>query len=149
MNTQSNSNAGSGCPATTCSDSSSAVMQKCCECGISVGMQSMWTNDKGPICQLCWAAQYPSKAATEADYLRDTMAKMEHNHRYEREKMSRVIRRLVRYADRVAERHPKAVTICGQNARVEGGIWLAEFDRQNAIGEARAECATPTHNQTL
>lgn len=63
--------------------------------------------------------------------LRDTMAKMEYNHRYEREKMSRVIRRLVRYADRVAERHPKAVTIHGQNARVEGGMWLAEFDRQN------------------
>lgn len=117
-------------------------MQKCCECGISVGMQSMWTNDKGPICQLCWAAQYPGKAATEADYLRDTMAKMEYNHRYEREKMARVIRRLVRYADRVAERHPKAVTICGQNARVEGAIWLAEFDRQNAIGEARADNAS-------
>ena len=63
--------------------------------------------------------------------LRDTMAKMEYNHRYEREKMARVIRRLVRYADRVAERHPKAVTIHGQNARVQGGMWLAEFDRQN------------------
>ena len=71
------------------------------------------------------------EVATEADYLRDTMAKMEYNYRYEREKMARVIRRLVRYADRVADRHPKAVTICGQNARVEGGIWLAEFDRQN------------------
>ena len=69
--------------------------------------------------------------------LRDTMAKMEYNHQYEREKMSRVIRRLVRYADRVAERHPQAVTIHGQNARVEGGIWLAEFDRQNASVEAR------------
>lgn len=68
---------------------------------------------------------------TEVYHLRDTLAKMEYNHRYEREKMARVIRRLVRYADRVAERHPQAVTITGQNARVEGGIWLAEFDRQN------------------
>ena len=106
-------------------------MQKCCECGESVGMQSMWTNDKGPICQRCWSDQYPSKQPTEADYLRDTMAKMRYNHQCERERMARVIRRLVRYADRVAERHPKAVTISGQNARVEGGIWRAEFDRQN------------------
>lgn len=67
----------------------------------------------------------------EVYHLRDTMAKMKYNHRCERDKMSRVIRRLVRYADRVAERYPKAVTIHGQNARVEGGIWLAEFDRQN------------------
>ena len=65
--------------------------------------------------------------------LRDTMGKMDYNHRYEREKMSRVIRRLVRYADRVAERHPQAVTSNGQNARVEGGLWLATFDRDNKI----------------
>ena len=69
---------------------------------------------------------------TQAELLRDTMEKMQYNHQCERERMARVIRRLVRYADRVAERHPKAVTIHGQNARVEGGIWLAEFDRQNA-----------------
>ena len=106
-------------------------MQKCSECGESVGMQSMWTNDKGPICQHCWADQFPSKPPTEAELLRDTMEKMRYNHQCERERMARVIRRLVRYADRVAERHPKAVTIHGQNARVEGGIWLAEFDRQN------------------
>ena len=77
-------------------------------------------------------ADFARKLERERDTLRDTIAKMEYNHRYEREKMARVIRRLVRYADRVAERHPKAVTIHGQNARVEGGIWLAEFDRQNA-----------------
>ena len=68
----------------------------------------------------------------EVYHLRDTMAKMRYNHQCEREKMARVIRRLVRYADRVAERHPKAVTIHGQNARVEGGMWLAEFDRQQS-----------------
>lgn len=39
-----------------------------------------------------------------------------------------VVRRLVRYADRVAERHPEAVTVPGQNARVAGGLWLAKFD---------------------
>jgi len=82
----------------------------------------------------------------ELERIRDTMAKMEYNHRYEREKMSRVIRRLVRYADRVAERHPQAVTINGQNARVEGGIWLAEFDRQNVQAMASADTQTPKEN---
>jgi hypothetical protein len=69
----------------------------------------------------------------DLDRTKDTMAKMKYNHQYEREKMARVIRRLVRYADLVAERHPKAVTIHGQNARVVGGIWLDEFDRQNEL----------------
>lgn len=70
---------------------------------------------------------------TSADHLSDTMSKMQHNHAYEREKMSRVIRRLVRYADRVAERHPQAVTITGQNARVEGGLWLAQYEREMSL----------------
>ena len=68
----------------------------------------------------------------DADRLRDTMEKMQYNHQADRERIARVIRRLVRYADRVAERHPRAVTGNGQAARTEGGIWLAEFDRQNA-----------------
>lgn len=109
------------------------VMQKCCECDRSVGFQSIWTNDKGPICQGCWSEQYSGGRISEAQLLRDTMEKMQYNHHAEMLKMSRVIRRLVRYADRVAERHPKAVTIHGQNARVEGGIWLAEFDRKSVI----------------
>ncbi len=114
-------------------------MQKCCECGESIGAQSIWTNNKGPICKHCWDDVFGErsfhrigqKAETEADLLRGIIDKMEYNHRCERERMARVIRRLVRYADRVAELHPKAVTGNGQNARVEGGIWLAEFDRQN------------------
>lgn len=67
------------------------------------------------------------------DSSNEVMAKMQYNHEYERKEMSRVIRRLVNYADRVAERHPQAVTIRGQNARVEGGIWLAKYDRETGI----------------
>lgn len=83
---------------------------------------------------LAWEAAKCALNMMQRDLQRtkDTMAKARYNHQYEREKMARVIRRLVRYADRVAERHPKAVTIHGQNARVEGGRWLAEFDQQNA-----------------
>jgi hypothetical protein len=108
----------SGSPAPPCS--------ACGGCGFTEDFESMRLSG---VCGMCHGT---GKQYREVDYLRETMAKMEYNHRYEREKMSRVIRRLVRYADRVAERHPQAVTVNGQNARVEGGMWLAEFDRQNA-----------------
>jgi len=101
-------------------------------------MQSLWTGDKGPICQSCWIEKFAEETPTEASLLRRTIELLRYNHRCERERMARVIRRLVRYADRVAERHPKAVTISGQNARVVGGMWLAEFDRQNVKGDASA-----------
>lgn len=50
---------------------------------------------------------------------------------HELEDAAKVIRRLVNYADKVAMKHPKAVTIPGQNARAAGGLWLASFDRRH------------------
>lgn len=74
-----------------------------------------------------------SAKPSEADHLRSTIAYMEYNHACERKKMAQVIRRLVNYANRVAERFPQAVTGRGQAARAEGGLWLAEFDRKATI----------------
>jgi len=122
MNTQLNSNAGSGCPATTCS-----------ACGVDVsGINAERAETRG--LRKAWVELDNKRQELETTIAvyQDTIAKARYNHRYEREKMARVIRRLVRYADRVAERHPKAVTTHGQNARVAGGIWLAEFDRPTA-----------------
>jgi hypothetical protein len=66
---------------------------------------------------------------TEADLLRETIYKMEYCHKREIEAAACLIERLLRYADRVAERHPKAVTINGQFARADAGIWLAKYNR--------------------
>ena len=58
---------------------------------------------------------------------------------------AKIMHRLLRYADKTAENHPKAVTSAGQNARVFAGIWLAKFERENADNqnhdqESRNEC---------
>jgi hypothetical protein len=45
---------------------------------------------------------------------------------------AKIIRRLLSYADRTAENHPRAVTSAGQNARVRAGIWLAQYESKNA-----------------
>jgi len=45
---------------------------------------------------------------------------------------AKIMHRLLRYADKTAENHPKAVTSAGQNARVFAGIWLSKFERENA-----------------
>jgi hypothetical protein len=45
---------------------------------------------------------------------------------------AKIIRRLLSYADRTVENHPRAVTSAGQNARVRAGIWLAGYERKNA-----------------
>jgi len=94
-----------------------------------------WSNSVSSFPEMTEFAQQLERELTavieQLDCIRDTLAKMQYNHRYEREKMSRVIRRLVRYADRVAEKHPKAVTVNGQNARINGAMWLAQFDREN------------------
>jgi hypothetical protein len=45
---------------------------------------------------------------------------------------AKIIRRLLTYADRTAEKHPQAVTSAGQNARVRADICLARFVRDNA-----------------
>jgi chromosome segregation ATPase len=57
----------------------------------------------------------------------------DHWHKAEeaKQRAAKIIRRAVRYGDMVAEEHPSAVSYNGQCARSEGGIWLAEFDRQN------------------
>ncbi len=39
-----------------------------------------------------------------------------------------ITRRLVRWADKTVDNFPKSATIAGQNARVMGGMWLAEID---------------------
>jgi hypothetical protein len=46
------------------------------------------------------------------------------------EEAAKIIRRLLSYADRTAEKHPQAVTHAGQNARVLAGIFLAKFERE-------------------
>lgn len=79
------------------------------------------------------AKQGVSAKPSEADHLRSTIALMEYKHAYERKKTAQVIRRLVNYANRVAERFPQAVTVRGQTARIDGGMWLAEFDRKATI----------------
>lgn len=58
----------------------------------------------------------------------------DHWHKAEeaKQRAAKIMRRFVRYGDMVAEDHPSAVSYNGQCARAEGGIWLAEFDRQNA-----------------
>jgi hypothetical protein len=72
---------------------------------------------------------------TEADLLRETIDKMEYCHKRELDAAACLIERLLRYANRVAERHPKAVTINGQFARTDAGIWLAKYNRTKANHE--------------
>ena len=47
------------------------------------------------------------------------------------EAAAKIITRLLKYADKTAERHPNAVTVQGQSARADAGMWLAQFNRQN------------------
>ena len=42
---------------------------------------------------------------------------------------AKIIFCLANYADKVAENHPKLVTIRGQNARVKAGLWLASHNQ--------------------
>jgi len=46
----------------------------------------------------------------------------------ERDEGIRLVRRLLRYADKVGPKHP---TRAGQNARADAGLWLARIDPAN------------------
>ena len=101
-------------------------------------MQSMWTNDKGPICQLCWAAQYPGKAATEADYLRDTMAQMEYNQRCTIEAFKAATNTVMSSLVRKWEAEG---TRCGEEGRNSDDAWDTDGDEWRERRAVYFECA--------
>jgi hypothetical protein len=79
--------------------------------------------------------------------MRDTMAKMIYNHKAEMAEAARLITRLLRYANRVAERHPQAVTRNGQGARADAGIWLAAYEK--TLIPPCHDCGRPSTGELL
>jgi hypothetical protein len=76
-------------------------------------LQSDFSRDLEP--KLNYAIEYGNRCVAELNSEIDEAAK--------------IIFCLANYADKVAENHPKLVTIRGQNARAKAGLWLASHNQ--------------------